>query len=189
MNKYKKYKWFFTASGKLVIGGKSAEQNDSLIKEMKESKEDFIVMHTSSPGSPFSFIVSKIKEVTKKDLEECAIFTACFSRAWKNKKKNEEIHIFKLSDLVKSQKMKTGTWAVLGKPKKIKVNLELCLTIQDNVLRAVPESSVKNKDKLLKIIPGDKDKKDLLPKIKAKLPTFTDEEILSALPAGGIKIK
>ena len=78
--KYKKYRWFFTSAGKLVIGGKSAEQNDELLLGIKNFEEELIVMHTAEPGSPFSVIMSEIKKISKKDLEECAIFTGCFSR-------------------------------------------------------------------------------------------------------------
>src|SRR3989344_3104025 len=103
---YKKYRWFFTSSNKLVIGGKSATQNDELLKELKKSNKDFIVMHTSEPGSPFSIIISDIKKVAKSDIEETAVFTGCFSRAWRIGKKKTTIDIFKLSQVYKFPQMK-----------------------------------------------------------------------------------
>ena len=72
---FRKYKWFFTSSGKLVVGGKNAEQNDSLLRNVEKSEKEYYVMHTSHPGSPFCIIVADIKKVTKSDLRECAIFT------------------------------------------------------------------------------------------------------------------
>ena len=71
---YTKYRWFYTSSGKLVVGGKSSEQNDLLIKRIKSFNVNFTVMHTSSPGSPFSVILSEKNKINKSDLEECAIF-------------------------------------------------------------------------------------------------------------------
>src|SRR3989344_4300057 len=106
---YKKYRWFETRSGKIVVGGKSASQNDELIKLLKSKQRELIVMHTSTPGSPFSIILSDINKVTKSDLEESAIFTGCFSRAWRERKFGAEIHVFKLSQLSKSGSMKLGT--------------------------------------------------------------------------------
>lgn len=185
-NDYKKYKWFFTSSGKLVIGGKSAEQNDSLISEMKKAKKEYIVMHTHSPGSPFSVIVSPIKSIKPSDIEECAIFTGCFSRAWRSGKKSSDIDIFRLSQLSKEKSMKSGTWGVVGKVTQRKVDLKLVLTRQNGVLRAVPEKSARKKDILLKLSPGTLDKKDLIPKLQLEFgDSFSQEEILSALPAGG----
>ena len=71
---YEKYKWFYTSSGKLVIGGKSAEQNESLVKDIMRIKKNYIVMHTKEPGSPFAIILDDIKNVSENDLDETAIF-------------------------------------------------------------------------------------------------------------------
>ncbi len=186
---YRKYRWFFTTSGKLVVGGKNAEQNEYLLQELKKSNEDRIVMHTASPGSPFSIIVDEIKKVTKKDKEECAVFTACFSQAWKKGKKTE-VHIFRLSQLDKNSRMKIGTWEVFGKIDKINAELKFVLIKQKDVLRAVPAITAKNKETFGTILPGKENKESLISDI-LRLLNFkvNKEDILSALPAGGIKIK
>ena len=92
---YEKYRWFFTSSNKIVIGGKSAEQNEDIMRNIEN--ED-VVMHTSSPGSPFCIISSP----SEKDIEEVAIFTACFSHEWKKGKKTSEVHIFKGEQVTKN---------------------------------------------------------------------------------------
>ncbi|HDI03158.1 MAG TPA: DUF814 domain-containing protein, partial [Candidatus Pacearchaeota archaeon] len=51
---YEKFRWFFTSSGKLVIGGKNAEQNEKIINEMLEDND--VVLHTKARGSPFCVI-------------------------------------------------------------------------------------------------------------------------------------
>ncbi len=188
---YKKYRWFFTSSEKLVIGGKSAVQNDQLLKSLKIAGEEKVIMHTSEPGSPFSVILSQPSTITKKDLEECATFTGCFSRAWKTGKKKVSVDIFNLSQLVKTTGMKEGTWNVRGKIKRISVNISLVLTRQKGILRAVPITSVKNKkDILLHLYPGKIDKKDMLAKIQIGTKEhFSQEELLSALPTGGIRVE
>lgn len=187
MIEYKRYRWFYTSSGKLVIGGKNAEQNDQLLKETMQNKKKYYVMHTSHPGSPFSLIIGDINEISPEDLEECAIFTGCFSRAWKDGEKETKIHIFTTTQLFKDEKMKAGTWGIVGKPEERKVKLELVLTNQSSVLRAVPEKSA-NKV-FLKIRPGKKDKTLMVDKLKEKLKIeVTSEEILSALPSGGVEI-
>jgi len=187
---YQRYRWFFVSTNKLVVGGKSALQNEELIRRLKTTKKDFIGMHTADPGSPFAFILADKRLIKDIDIEECAIFTASFSRAWKEKKKKAEVHIFNLSQLFKTKMMKIGTWGVKPLIKKTVVNLELVLTKQKARLRAVPESTVKiKKDILLKIIPGKIDKQLILPKIQINLDEeFSQEELLSALPSGGIKI-
>ncbi|MCA9485834.1 MAG: DUF814 domain-containing protein, partial [Nanoarchaeota archaeon] len=145
-NDYQKYKWFFTSTGKLVVGGKSSIQNDELLKKLKRSGREHVIMHTSAPGSPFSIIIADIKEVKPSDVEETAIFTGCFSRAWREKKKKAQIDIFKLSQVYKTRLMNVGTWGVKGPIQRSSVKLELVLTTQEGKLRAVPEKTAKKKE-------------------------------------------
>ncbi len=183
---YTKYRWFFTSGGKLVIGGKSAEQNELLVKEIIKSKMDYIVMHTHNPGSPFTFIVDE--GIDENDLEEQAIFTACFSQEWKKGKKSAVIDIFDSKQIAKGKGMKRGTFGVLGKVNRRTVELKLGLEIQEGALRAVPRP----KEALLWIKPGeiekDKTSKEIQGILKGKKTDIKIEEIDRALPAGGIEI-
>jgi hypothetical protein len=190
MKEFKQYRWFNTSTKKLVVGGKSAIQNDSLISELKSQKQDKIVMHTAESGSPFTIILAHIKKTTKKDIEQTAIFTACFSQQWKKGKKTAEVHIFKLSQLHKSEKLKAGTWQVQPPIEKSSAPLELALTIQSETLRAVPINSIKKSQILLKIKPGKKDKIEMIDTISKKLKLkFNQEQIMQALPPGPVAIK
>lgn len=186
---YTKYRWFFTSLGNLVIGGRSAQQNDELLIKLKKQKSDYIVMHTSSPGSPFSVIFADINKVEATEVEQTAAFTGCFSRAWRDHKKKVSVDIFKLSQLYKLKSMKVGMWGIKGKVQKRIVNLELALTKQKGKLRAVPETAIKKSETLLKIRPGKIDKKAMFPKFQVLLPdNLSEEELLQALPAGGVSI-
>ncbi len=184
---YKKYKWFFTKSGKLVVGGKNAESNDALLRELKATKNDYLVMHTKSPGSPFCAIISDIKEIDKSDITECSIFTGCFSKAWKQNLKKTSVDIFHLSQLNKSSSMKSGTWSVTGKIQTNIVNLELVLIVQEKIIRAVPKITAEKNNILFLVYPGKVDKGESI-----KKDMFNDlnkEQLLSALPAGGVSFK
>jgi len=187
---YKKYRWFYTLSGKLVIGGKNSAQNDSLLSKVSSSGREYMVMHTAEPGSPFTIIISDVNRIAKRDIEECAIFTACFGKTWKLGKKEALIHIFSSSQIYKSREMPEGTWGVAGQVQKISAPLHLVMIKQDSVLRAVPVKSVKNsKDILLSIKPGKIKKEEILAKLAVELDNnFSQSEILAALPAGGISI-
>ena len=186
---YKKYRWFITSSGKTVVGGKSAGQNENLLRKIEKSKDKYFVMHTSHPGSPFSVILSNIINVTKNDLEECAIFTGAFSRAWKEGKKKTYVHIFLSTQLRKEKNMKSGTWNVVGKVDEILVGLELILIKQKKTYRAVSEKTA-GKKKGIKICPGRIDKEEMAKILIIVLKEKEEKknEILSALPAGGFRI-
>lgn len=185
---YEKFRWFFTSSGKLVIGGKSAEQNEEIVKN-RIDKED-IILHTAYPGSPFAIIKSEGKKITDNDIREGAIFCASFSQQWKRGKKRTEVHVFNANQIFKNKKDKLGTFQVSGRITKIQAELRLALTIQNGKLRAVPESAAK--EKFIEIIPGKMKKEEAAGIIKENLQkknlTLSEQEILQALPAGGFTI-
>jgi len=188
VKEYENYRWFFTSSGVLVVGGKSDEQNESVINRFL--KPNFIVMHTALPGSPFMIMISE--KPNKKDIEECAIFCGCFSKQWKNGNKNIDIDIFKGLQVYKIKSMKTGTFGVKGDKKKIKINPELVLIIQKGKLRAVPKSTKEQKLALIK--PGKSTKELASEKIskiikdKFHFP-LSKEEIMKAIPSNNLEVK
>jgi len=182
---YEKYKWFFTSADHLVIGGKSSKQNEEIMAGVKS--ED-LIMHTSTPGSPFCVI----RNPTRKEVEEVAVFTACFSHEWKKMKMKSEVHIFKGDQVIKKKNMKEGTFGIMGSVNKKKVELKLALDFQKGKLRAVPVSVAKKK--LAILTPGNLDKQDAAKKIlkiikdKQGYP-ITLDEVMQAIPSDNIKIK
>lgn len=187
---YEKYRWFFTSSGKLVIGGKSAEQNEEVVKNHIQQHDT--VMHTAQAGSPFAIIkAGDAEKITADDVHEAAVFCASFSRAWKQGKKQAEIHIFKPEQIVKEKNQKIGTFTVLGKVQKAIAELKLALTIQKGRLRAVPVDAAEEIFCILK--PGKTGKEktaEIIAKILQKENLkFKKEEILNALPSGKFRIR
>ncbi len=112
-----KFRKFCTSSGKDVVCGKDAEQNELVVAQSGNSEA---VLHTKAPGSPFCNIKGK---ATKADLSETAVICAAFSKEWKKGKKDIEVHVFKGNDIFKDAGMKTGTFGV-KKAKSLKVKKE-----------------------------------------------------------------
>ena len=108
------FREFITKQGTMVFAGKTAENNEKLIKQIRDSEE---VFHTEHPGSPFVNIKGKPK---RGDIKAAAIFCAKYSRDWKKNRKDIFVHRFKGKDIYKSKGMKTGTFGV-RKFKRIKV--------------------------------------------------------------------
>jgi hypothetical protein len=176
---YQKYRWFFTSSGLLVIGGKSAVQNEEVIKL---AKQDDVILHTSDPGSPFCVIKDEIEE-TNEDVREAAVFCASLSKAWKSKKQIAEVEIFRKNQVYKTKNMALGTFGIKGTVEKTKVELKLYLDFQEGKLRAVPFET-----KVALITPGSLSKEKAAEAISAKL-EIPAAEVMSALPSEGINIK
>ncbi len=114
-----KFREFITSSGKKVLGGKSAENNEELIKQVEKNE---IVLHTAKPGSPFVNIKFKGR-VSKKDIYEAGIFCARYSQDWRDNKRDVVVHYFKGKEIYKRKDMKLGTFGVKNF-KEIKIKKE-----------------------------------------------------------------
>ena len=110
------FREFTTSSGKKVISGKSAEQNEELVKQFigKDNK----LLHSAKPGSPFC-VIEDLKP-DRKDLRETAIFCASKSQDWRDNKQDVIVHIFSGKEIFKRKSMKTGTFGV-RKSKSIRI--------------------------------------------------------------------
>ncbi len=111
-----KFREFETSSGKEVLAGRSAENNEELVAQVG-AKE--IVLHTAKPGS--GFVNIKGGRVGKKDIYEAGVFCARYSQDWRNNKTNVGVHVFRGAEIFKRKGMKTGTFGV-RKFKKIVVD-------------------------------------------------------------------
>ncbi len=187
---YRNYRWFYTSEGKLVIGGKSDEQNEEALKNFL--KKEFTLLHTTNPGSPFMIIQSK--NPSKNDIKETAVFCACFSKQWKEIKPNQKISIdiFKGNQIYKLKTMKKGTFGVKGEKQTMQVKPELILIVQKGKLRAVPNAP--KEEKLLELKPGKLNKTEAIDKISKKIKDkfhfpISKEEIAKAIPSDKISVK
>jgi predicted ribosome quality control (RQC) complex YloA/Tae2 family protein len=101
-----KFRKFETSTGKTVLGGRNAENNEELIRQARSNE---IVLHTKSPGSPFCNIKGKAE---KADIKEAAVFCARYSQDWRDNHRDVEVHVFSGKDIHKEKGMKLGTFGV-----------------------------------------------------------------------------
>jgi predicted ribosome quality control (RQC) complex YloA/Tae2 family protein len=75
------YRWFYSSDGFLVVGGRDAGSNESLIKKHLEGHD--LVFHADIQGAPF-FIVKNPAgvEVPENTVREAAEAAGSYSRAW-----------------------------------------------------------------------------------------------------------
>jgi len=127
---YEKFRWFFSSTGFLVIGGRDATTNEIIIK--KYTDKDDLVFHTDLAGSPFFVIkkryfydnfgtapIDKDQEIDQKTKEQVANATACFSKAWKLGLSILEVFYVTPNQLSKKPKsgeyLTKGSFVVYGK--------------------------------------------------------------------------
>lgn len=106
-----RFREFTTSSGKEVLAGKNAANNEELVEQVGANED---VFHTAAPGSPFVNIKGRSNA---KDRKEAAVFCAAKSQDWRDNKSDVVVHQFKGRDIQKIKGMKLGTFRVKRKKK------------------------------------------------------------------------
>jgi hypothetical protein len=78
---YERFRWTFTKSGLLAIGGKDARSNEQIVRNYLEEKD--LYFHADISGAP-SVVLKNGQEGTEEDIFEAAALSAVYSKAWKN---------------------------------------------------------------------------------------------------------
>lgn len=123
-----KFREFALPSGALALLGRNAENNDELVKKFKGKKN--VILHTSSPGSPFCVI--GIENPSKEDLNISGIVCAKYSQDWRDNKRDVTLDVFNGKNVSKGIFMKKGMWKV-RKSKKMKIKKSEILKFERNM--------------------------------------------------------
>ena len=204
MQWFEKFRWFITSEGNLVIGGRDAQSNVNIIK--KYAKQDNLVFHSDITGSPFFITEDGISDKT---VNEIAIATASFSRAWRTQS-TVDVYYVKYDQVKKGapsgMSMPKGSFMIEGKKtilKKVKLELAIGAVIHNgkHTIMSGPIDAV-SKESLayVKIQPGKKKSSDIAKLVRNKLSLKLDNDIskiykeksideyLRVLPPGGAEI-
>lgn len=206
---FEAYRWFYTSNGLLVIGGKDARSNRKIIRKHLENND--LVFHADYYGSPF-VILKNGRNASKLDILETAIFTASYSRAWRDGLSVVDVYYVSPEQISEKppsgEYIKKGAFMVYGKKNYVKkIPLELCLSFDKQLKKLIigPCSAIARKDVLNKIFliyPGVKPKgkvvkwlseliiDDIAGETGLKLSMhYLVNTINSILPSGGFNIK
>ncbi|MGC8651922.1 MAG: NFACT RNA binding domain-containing protein [Candidatus Micrarchaeia archaeon] len=189
---YEKFHWFFTSEGKLVVGGRDAQQNELLNAKHFDSADLFFhadIFGASAvilKGGAGAGIASK---------EEAAQFAACYSSAWERMLSSIDVYMLKREQVSKSTNrgsLGTGSFLLKGEREWFKgVELELAAFLSDNRLNVVPKRAF---DRLAHsgsyaLIKEGTAKKSDAAKALAKAIGYDDiDAIMRSLPAGSFNV-
>lgn len=120
---YMKFRWFISSDGFLCMGGKDATTNEIIIK--KHVEENDLIFHTELAGSPFFIIKSNNKPIPQTTIEEAAIATASFSRAWNQGFTTAEVYHIKPDQVKKDLSLPKGSFMIYGKREYHKSTIKL----------------------------------------------------------------
>ncbi|MBN2043035.1 MAG: NFACT family protein [Candidatus Aenigmarchaeota archaeon] len=77
---FEKFRYFRSSDGFIVVGGKDASSNETLIKKHAETGD--LVFHSDIQGAPFIVIKSEGRDISNEAKKEAAEFAAAYSKAW-----------------------------------------------------------------------------------------------------------
>lgn len=77
---YENFRWFVSSHGFLVVGGRDASQNESLVRRRLDGDDVFV--HAEIHGAPAVIIKSEGRSVPSETIWEAAQFAVSYSRAW-----------------------------------------------------------------------------------------------------------
>jgi predicted ribosome quality control (RQC) complex YloA/Tae2 family protein len=188
---YEKFHWFKSSEGFLCVGGRDATTNEIVIK--KHCSTDDVVFHTEMAGSPFFVVKTEGKKPGEATLNETAIATASYSRAWKLGVSMADVFYVKPEQVSKTPKpgeyLAKGAFIINGHATQITVSLALAvgMTPEGMIMGGPLEAVKKNCEKYVKIALGNEKASDVAKKIKRAIGGELDD-VIRALPAGGVKV-
>lgn len=199
---YEKFRWFFSSDGFLIIAGRDAKTNETIVKKYMSSED--IYFHADIQGAAHCIIKTNNQKVPMQTLQETSVFAAACSKAWQQGLLAIDVYSVKPEQVSKSapsgESIGTGAFMIYGKRnwfKNTKIDFAIGIEKYKDQMRVIsgPPTAIEKKSELsFKVAHGKKKKseaaKQLALKTKQKLDvTISLDEIIRMLPADNIELK
>uniref|UniRef100_A0A7C4H8E4 Fibronectin-binding domain-containing protein n=1 Tax=Staphylothermus marinus TaxID=2280 RepID=A0A7C4H8E4_STAMA len=130
---YEKYHWIITSSGLLAIGGKNADQNESIVKKYMSNRDLFI--HADIHGAPVTILKTNSSSFSEEDIYEAGLITTCYSRGWKLGLGYLDVYWVYGEQVSKKapsgEYLSKGSFMIYGKRNYFRVELKLGIGIEE----------------------------------------------------------
>ncbi len=186
---HEKFHSAMTGGGRLMIGGRSAQQNDFLVAKHMDDKDLFF--HADIQGGAVVILKDGLA-ADEADLMEAAQFAASFSNAWKNANAGVDVYAVEKKQLTKNMSggfVPAGAFAILGERRWFRgTRLALRIGKGEKGVELVPDVSARKLGDQLVLIPSLAGKdKGALAKSLAKRFGVHPDDLLELLPNGKSK--
>ena len=191
---FEKLRWFLSSSGDLVVGGRDANSNESVVKKYLDKKD--IYMHSDIHGAPSIAIKTENREINENTLKESAIFAASFSSAWSKGYGTQDVYWVKPEQVSKTPEsgefVAKGSFIIRGHRNYIRgAILKIAIGIVDyegKRIMAGPIDSVKKyTNNYIIVRPGYEKKEAIAKKILHKINEdnlISLDDVVRVLPSG-----
>ncbi len=199
---FEKYHWIITTNNFLAIGGRNADQNESIVRKYLESQDIFL--HADIHGAPAVILKTpKDRKPEIVDIMDAAILTAVYSKGWKEGLGSIPVWWVRGDQVSKNppsgEYLAKGSFMIYGKKnylRPIQLKLALGISIDDEGIPIVivgPEELVKKRSFVYAIlVPGEGKVEEVATHIKEKFLEASSNEIkhlILALPLEELKDK
>ena len=205
---FEKFRWFDSSEGLLVLGGRDAGSNETLLKRYTNPED--LIMHAEVHGAPFIVMKTGGIQPTAETLREAAQACVSYSRLWKEGMRSGDAYWVKPEQVTKSaptgEYLTKGAFMIRGTRnyiRGIELALAMGLTLHDGrtLLMAGPPSAVKNRcSTYVQIRQGRGSPAEVAKKILIKLTAKAEEnlrselgripmdDVIRILPPGGVEV-
>ena len=191
---YEKLRWFVSSDGHLVIGGRDANSNESVVKKYLEPND--IYLHADIHGASSTAIKLNGDDVNDNLLKESGEFAASFSSAWSMGFTSQDVLWVNPDQVTKTPEsgefLAKGSFVIRGHRNYIRgARVKLAIGIVDyegkRIMAGPIESLEKHCDNYVVIKPGFTKKEAIAKKIIHKInedDLLTLDDIIRVLPSG-----
>lgn len=192
---YEKLRWFVSSNGTLVICGRDANTNESVVKKYLDKND--IYLHADIHGAPSVAIKLGDNEADENLLKESAIFAASFSSAWSKNYGTQDVYWVSPEQVSKTpvsgEFVPKGAFIIRGHRNYIRAaRLEIAIGLveydgEKRVMAGPIDAMKAHTNKFVKIKPGYTKKEAIAKQILAKINEdniLTLDDIVRILPSG-----
>jgi len=191
---FEKLRWFISSDGFLVVGGRDAATNESVVKKHMEGQD--IYLHSDIHGAPSVVIKSEGKDIPENTINEAAGLAASFSSAWTKGFSSQDVYWVHPEQVSKTPEsgefVAKGAFIIRGTRNYVRaVPLFVAIGVVDyegERIMAGPLSAVsKYTDNYAVIKPGFTKKEEISRKILKQINVdniITLDDVVRVLPSG-----
>jgi predicted ribosome quality control (RQC) complex YloA/Tae2 family protein len=185
---YEKFHWFKSTDGFLVLAGKDMRTNNELVKKYLE--KDDLFLHADIHGAAVVIIKGDGKPIPENTINEAAIFSVTYSKAWKNRVSAEDTYWVTPEQVSFSapsgEYLAKGSFIIKGK-KNILPNIPLEIAVYPIIeekwsyvisgpLSAIQTIKDAKNTKIVRVVPGDTPKSKIAKIIVSQFLEGLDEK-------------
>ncbi len=184
---FEAFHWSFTNSGKLIVAGKTAQQNDKLVAKMGEKD---LFFHADIRGAAATILREGVgaSEAEKKG---AAAIAAAYSKAWGKRMAAVDVYAVRKGQLSKHATggyVGAGGFAISGEREWFRnTKVALAVGIEENGRISAGAEDAKWLKKKVLIVPGKMEKREAAGKI-AEVLGVPESEVMPCLPSGKTSI-